>query len=177
MSVKIRLQRGGAAHAPHYRIVVAESRFKRDGRFLEVIGTYNPIAKRRADKCQLKLDRADHWLGLGAQPSGTVKTLINRVRRGFFEIPEPEEPEPVKPAPAPVVDPQPEPAAEETQESPAPEESSEEPEAEAEEPAAEEAEEPSAEEETPEAEESSEEPEAEAEEQSSDEDDSGDKEG
>ena len=152
MSVKIRLQRGGATHTPHYRIVVAESRFKRDGRFLEVIGTYNPVAKRRADKCQLKLDRADHWLGLGAQPSGTVKTLINRVRRGFFEIPEPEEPEPVKPvsAPAPVADPQPEPASEE-------------------------AEEPSAAEETPEAEESAGEPEAEAEEQSSDEDDSDDK--
>jgi small subunit ribosomal protein S16 len=85
MAVKIRLQRGGAAHAPHYRIVVAESRFRRDGRFIEVIGRYNPVAKRHSDKCTIVLDRADHWLSVGAQPSGTVKGLINRFRRGFYE--------------------------------------------------------------------------------------------
>lgn len=108
MAVKIRLQRGGAAHAPHYRIVVAESRFRRDGRFIEVIGRYNPVAKRHSEKCTIELDRADHWLSVGAQPSGTVKGLINRFRRGFYE-PTEEELAAVdakaSPAPAPAPEP------------------------------------------------------------------------
>jgi small subunit ribosomal protein S16 len=107
MSVKIRLQRGGTTHTPHYRIVVAESRFPRDGRFIEVLGTYDPVAKRRKDKCLLKLDRADHWLGVGAQPSDTVRGLINRFRRGFYEVVEEEEPKPAAVTPAPVVTPEP----------------------------------------------------------------------
>jgi small subunit ribosomal protein S16 len=111
MSVKIRLQRGGTTHTPHYRIVVAESRFPRDGRFIEVLGTYHPVAKRRKDKCLLKLDRADHWLGVGAQPSDTVRGLINRFRRGFYEVVEEEEPKPAAVTPAPVI--APEPSAEE----------------------------------------------------------------
>ena len=109
MSVKIRLQRGGSSHTPHYRIVVAESRFRRDGRFIEVIGTYNPVAKKRRDKCAIKLERADHWLGVGAQPSDTVRGLINRFRRGFYEVEEPEaQAVTPKATPAPVPDPVPE---------------------------------------------------------------------
>ena len=129
MSVKIRLQRGGAAHTPHYRIVVAESRFRRDGRFIEVIGTYNPVAKRLRDKCAIKLERADHWLGVGAQPSDTVRGLINRFRRGVYEVDEPE-----VPAPAPTPAPEPEPEAEAPAEEPTAEEApAEEPAAKAEE--------------------------------------------
>ena len=119
MSVKIRLQRGGSSHTPHYRIVVAESRFARDGRFIEVLGTYGPVAKKRKDKCLIKLDRADHWLGVGAQPSHTVRGLINRFRRGFYEVVEEEEPKPAAVTPAPVAAPEPsdeEPVAEATAE-------------------------------------------------------------
>jgi small subunit ribosomal protein S16 len=138
MSVKIRLQRGGTTHTPHYRIVVAESRFPRDGRFIEVLGTYHPVAKRRKDKCLLKLDRADHWLGVGAQPSDTVRGLINRFRRGFYEVVEEEEPKPAAVTPAPVIAPEPsaeepvaEVAAEEESPKDAPEEVAEEATAEA----------------------------------------------
>lgn len=113
MAVKIRLQRGGTTHTPHYRIVVAESRFRRDGRFIEVIGRYNPVAKRHSDKCKIELDRADHWLSVGAQPSGTVKGLINRFRRGFYE-PSEEEVAAQSATPAPA----PEPAVEEKAEEP-----------------------------------------------------------
>jgi small subunit ribosomal protein S16 len=108
MAVKIRLQRGGSTHTPHYRIVVAESRFRRDGRFIEVIGRYNPVAKRHSDKCTLELDRADHWLSVGAQPTGTVKGLINRFRRGFYESSEEEQNTVVEtPTPAPKTEPEP----------------------------------------------------------------------
>ena len=114
MAVKIRLQRGGTTHTPHYRIVVAESRFRRDGRFIEVIGRYNPVAKRHSDKCKIELDRADHWLSVGAQPSGTVKGLINRFRRGFYE-PSEEEVAAQTAAPAPAPEPTTEEKAEEPQ--------------------------------------------------------------
>jgi len=134
MAVKIRLQRGGTTHTPHYRIVVAESRFRRDGRFIEVIGRYNPVAKRHSDKCTIELDRADHWLSVGAQPSGTVKGLINRFRRGFYEPSEEELTAQSAPAPAPVEEAPVEEAAETPAEEPKAEEVEE---VKAEEPAAE----------------------------------------
>lgn len=81
MAVKIRLQRGGAKHAPHYRIVVADSRARRDGRFVEIIGTYDPCNKDAAKHLKLKLDRAEYWVGVGAQPSDTVRSLIKMARR------------------------------------------------------------------------------------------------
>lgn len=81
MAVKIRLQRGGATHAPHYRIVVAESKSPRDGRFVEIIGTYDPKNKDKDRQLNLKLDRAEHWLSVGAQPSDTVRSLIRKVRK------------------------------------------------------------------------------------------------
>ena len=78
--IKIRLQRHGARHAPFYRVVVAPSTVRRDGRFIEVLGTYNPQAHTRSEELKLKMDRIDHWLGVGAQPTDTAKSLIRQGR-------------------------------------------------------------------------------------------------
>ncbi len=72
--VKIRLRRMGAKKAPFYRIVVADSRFPRDGRFIEEIGTYDPLAEPAAVK--VDGDRAREWIKNGAQPTDTVKRLL-----------------------------------------------------------------------------------------------------
>jgi small subunit ribosomal protein S16 len=73
MSVRIRLARGGAKKRPFYRIVVADSRSPRDGRFIEVLGTYNPMLKQEhADGIVLKQERVKHWLDHGATPSDRV---------------------------------------------------------------------------------------------------------
>ena len=74
--VKIRLRRMGAKKAPFYRIVVADSRYPRDGRFIEEIGTYDPTA----DPAVLKVDaeRAQAWIKSGAQPTETVKALLKK---------------------------------------------------------------------------------------------------
>ena len=74
--VKIRLRRMGAKKSPFYRIVVADSRYPRDGRFIEEIGTYDPTA----DPAQLKVDaeRAQAWIKTGAQPTETVKALLKK---------------------------------------------------------------------------------------------------
>jgi small subunit ribosomal protein S16 len=76
MAVKIRLARHGATKRPFYRIVVADSQCKRDGRFLENVGTYNPLT----DPVQvtLKADRVQYWLQQGAIPTDTVKTLLKK---------------------------------------------------------------------------------------------------
>jgi small subunit ribosomal protein S16 len=78
--IKIRLQRHGARHAPFYRMVVTPSTTRRDGKFIEVLGTYNPKAHARAEELKLKMDRIDHWLGVGAQPTDTAKSLIRQGR-------------------------------------------------------------------------------------------------
>ncbi len=83
MALKIRLQRGGATHNPHYRVVVADSRARRDGRFVEVVGAYAPKSKQ--EQVTLKLDRIDHWISVGAQPSDTVRSLIKQRRRSAAE--------------------------------------------------------------------------------------------
>jgi small subunit ribosomal protein S16 len=72
--VKIRLTRKGAKKQPFYRVIVADSRKPRDGVFLEIIGTYNPMT----DPSEIKIDteRAQYWLGCGAQPTSTVKKLL-----------------------------------------------------------------------------------------------------
>ncbi|MDR1401898.1 MAG: 30S ribosomal protein S16 [Puniceicoccales bacterium] len=80
MSLKIRLQRRGNKHRPVYKIVVAESTSRRDGRFVEAIGNYDPNARGSAPELALMLDRADYWLGIGAQPTDTVKSLIRKAR-------------------------------------------------------------------------------------------------
>ena len=78
MSVSIRLARGGAKKRPYYRIVVANSRSARDGRFIEKIGSYNPLlAKDDANRVVLDTDRAKHWLSVGAQPTDRVARFFD----------------------------------------------------------------------------------------------------
>ncbi len=76
MAVKIRLRRMGAKKAPFYRVVVADSRFPRDGRFIEEIGTYDPMR----DPAVIKIDaeKAKAWIANGAQPTDTVRTLLKK---------------------------------------------------------------------------------------------------
>lgn len=74
--VKIRLRRVGAKKQPSYRIVVADSRSPRDGRFIEVVGFYNP--RTSPETVEIKEDRVFHWLSAGAQPTGSVVRLLNR---------------------------------------------------------------------------------------------------
>lgn len=76
MAVKIRLRRMGAKKAPFYRVVVADSRYPRDGRFIEEIGTYNPLTE-PADII-IDAEKAQKWLGNGAQPTDTVKVLLKK---------------------------------------------------------------------------------------------------
>jgi small subunit ribosomal protein S16 len=76
MAVKIRMKRVGAKNAPFFRIVVADGRSPRDGRFIEEIGTYQPLKK--GDNCQINLDRAKYWISKGAQPSETVASFIKK---------------------------------------------------------------------------------------------------
>lgn len=77
MATAIRLARGGAKKRPYYRIVVADTRAPRDGRFIEKIGTYNPmLAKDSEDRVRLLEDRVKHWLGLGAKPTDRVSRLL-----------------------------------------------------------------------------------------------------
>ena len=76
MAVKIRLRRMGAKKAPFYRVVVADSRYPRDGRFIEEIGTYNPVVS----PVEIKVDaeKAKQWIANGAQPTDTVKALLKK---------------------------------------------------------------------------------------------------
>ena len=79
--VVIRMARGGAKNRPFYNIVVADSRMPRDGRFIERIGFYNPKAALSEQKFRLALDRVEHWVGQGAQPSERVATLVASYRK------------------------------------------------------------------------------------------------
>jgi small subunit ribosomal protein S16 len=81
MAVAIRLRREGSIHRPFYRIVVADSRSRRDGRFIDSIGTYDPMSK-EAKNYNLNLELADKWLKDGAQPSETVASIIKKARKG-----------------------------------------------------------------------------------------------
>ena len=81
MALKIRLQRHGASHRPFYRLVVTEATARRDGRFVEVLGTYEPQAKRTTDELNLKVDRIDYWKSVGAKPTDTAASLIRKARR------------------------------------------------------------------------------------------------
>jgi len=74
--VVIRLARGGAKDRPFYNVVVADSRNRRDGRFVERIGFYNPLAAESEEGVRLAMDRVNYWLGVGAQPSDTVARLL-----------------------------------------------------------------------------------------------------
>ncbi len=78
MSLKIRLSRGGAKKRPFYRIVVADSRFPRDGRFIERLGTYNPLLPKDSDeRVKLVEDRIRHWLSVGAKPTDRVHRFLD----------------------------------------------------------------------------------------------------
>ncbi len=75
--VKIRLRRMGAKKAPYYRIVVSDSRSPRDGRFIEEIGMYDPMAE--GEKIKVDMERAKYWIANGAQPTDTVRGLLKKV--------------------------------------------------------------------------------------------------
>ena len=86
MSLRIRLSRAGAKKRPFYRIVVADSRKPRDGRFIERVGTYNPmVTKDHPDRVRLVEDRIRHWLGVGAKPSDRVARFLGQA--GVIETP------------------------------------------------------------------------------------------
>jgi len=79
MAVSIRLRREGAKNRPYYKVVVADSRSPRDGKFIEILGTYDP--NKPNHNSTLKLDRIDHWISQGAQPSDTVRSLIKKNKK------------------------------------------------------------------------------------------------
>lgn len=101
MALKIRLQRHGASHRPFYRMVVTEASARRDGRFVEVLGTYEPQAKRATDELNLKLERIDYWKSVGAKPTDTAASLIRKARREALVV---EESAPVTEEPASVTE-------------------------------------------------------------------------
>ncbi len=92
--VTIRLARHGARKNPFYHITVADRAAKRDGRFIERVGFFNPLARGQEEGLRVDLARVDHWLSLGAQPSERVQSLIKRARLQAKESP------PVEDAPA-----------------------------------------------------------------------------
>src|SRR4030095_9790316 len=79
MAVSIRLRREGAKNRPYYKVVVADRRSPRDGKFIETIGTYDP--KKSGHNSTLNIDRVEYWLGKGAQPSDTVRSLIKQNKK------------------------------------------------------------------------------------------------
>ncbi len=79
--VTIRLSRGGAKARPFYHIVVTDSRNKRDGRFIERLGFFNPIAVKAEEPFRIDLARYEHWLGVGAQPSNRVADLVKQASK------------------------------------------------------------------------------------------------
>ncbi|MEI6350789.1 MAG: 30S ribosomal protein S16 [Verrucomicrobiota bacterium] len=79
MAVSIRLRREGALNRPYYRIVVTDARSPRDGKFIEHIGNYDP--KKAENNSEIDLARVDYWVGCGAQPSDTVRSLIKKARK------------------------------------------------------------------------------------------------
>jgi small subunit ribosomal protein S16 len=79
MAVSIRLRREGAKNRPFYRVIVADKRSPRDGKFIEVIGNYDP--RKTGENYELNLDRAEYWVKNGAQPSETVASIIKKARK------------------------------------------------------------------------------------------------
>jgi small subunit ribosomal protein S16 len=79
MAVKIRMKRVGTKNLPVFRIVVADGRSPRDGKFIEEIGTYQPLKK--GDNFTIKLERAQYWISKGAQPSDTVKSFLKKLSK------------------------------------------------------------------------------------------------
>ena len=79
MSVSIRLRREGSLNNPYYKVVVADQRSPRDGKFIEIIGNYDP--KKEGDNSNIDLTRVDYWVKNGAQPSDTVRSIIKKARK------------------------------------------------------------------------------------------------
>ena len=91
MAVSIRLRREGSKNRPYYRIVVADSRSPRDGKFIEIIGTYDP--KQTGQNSSFRVERAEYWISKGARPSDTVRSLIKKQKK-MVPIESASEPEP-----------------------------------------------------------------------------------
>lgn len=79
MAVSIRLRREGSLNNPYYKIVVADQRSPRDGKFIEIIGNYDP--KKAGENSKIDISRAEYWIGKGAQPSDTVRSLIKKAKK------------------------------------------------------------------------------------------------
>ncbi len=84
MAVAIRLRRDGARNNPYYKIVVADQRSPRDGKFIEIIGTYDP--KKKDENYSIQLERAEYWVGVGARPSQTVGNIITKAKKKVAEV-------------------------------------------------------------------------------------------
>ena len=84
MAVAIRLRRDGARNHPYYKIVVADQRSPRDGKFIEIIGTYDP--KQKDENFTIQLERAEYWVGVGARPSQTVGNIISKAKKRVAEV-------------------------------------------------------------------------------------------
>jgi small subunit ribosomal protein S16 len=97
MAVSIRLRREGSKNRPYYRIVVANSRGPRDGKFIEILGTYDP--KLTGQNSSFSVERAEYWMSKGAQPSDTVRSLIKKQKKNVAAEPA-SEPEPGSSEPA-----------------------------------------------------------------------------
>ena len=80
MAVRIRMKRLGRKHRPFYRICVMDARVPRDGKAIEEVGTYDPMVREKSQRVQLNMERVEHWLSVGAQPSEKVAVLIRKVR-------------------------------------------------------------------------------------------------
>ena len=104
MAVSIRLRREGALNRPYYKVVVTDKRSPRDGKFLELVGTYDP--KKPGHNSTLKVDRAEYWIARGAQPSDTVRSLLKKNKKQGVSAPVVATPAPAEPKPAPVTPPE-----------------------------------------------------------------------
>ena len=100
MAVSIRLRREGAKNRPYYKVVVTDSRSPRDGKFIEIIGTYDP--KKTGHNSTLKADRAEYWIARGAQPSDTVRSLLKKNKKQGVTAPAAATPASSEPTPAAV---------------------------------------------------------------------------
>jgi small subunit ribosomal protein S16 len=99
MAVAIRLRREGSLNRPYFKVVVADKRSPRDGKFIEIVGTYDP--KKTGQNSTLKLDRIEHWISKGAQPSDTVRSLIKKTKNPEAAAKKAAAKAAKKPAPAP----------------------------------------------------------------------------
>lgn len=84
MAVRIRMKRLGRRHRPFYRICVMDARVPRDGKAIEEVGTYDPMVREKSERVTLNMERIDHWISVGAQPSEKVAVLIRKVKENSW---------------------------------------------------------------------------------------------